>query len=103
MVVTGHPRFERRKYLCREHDGRAVWAKFIGLGRIGRAKAARAAGSAAAGLTPPYLGYAHGFLLSQARRRRPRSTRPSTASPIWTRVASYIAHTARSSRPDEEN
>ena len=90
QVVTGHPRFERRKYLCRAQDGPLVWAKFIGLGRVGRAKAARAAALARAGLTPPYLGYAHGYLLSAHVAAPPLEPAQSTAAHLQ-RIACYIA------------
>jgi hypothetical protein len=105
-VATSHPRFERCKYLFCDDPGRYVWAKFIGLGRHGRLKAAWAAHLAARGFVPHVVGYAHGFLLSQEVAApplwadSPGFTRGGRAAPgDLARIASYYAYMATTSRP----
>ena len=86
------PGLERRKLLLRLGD-MPVLAKFIGLGPVGARKARIARELAAAGYTPPILGFAHGMLL---QRWLPDAL-PCAEPPIVV-AAGYYAHIQRQYR-----
>jgi hypothetical protein len=89
-----HPQHERRKYLT--SGGPAPRLKrFVGLGRYGRAKLARARALAEAGFGPSPLDLARGFLCEEwvAHTAPPAVGRPTRA--VVDRIAEYLAFLGR--------
>ncbi len=88
------PQHERRKYLM-DRCGRApLLLKFAGLGRVGRAKRARAERIAAAGFGPAPADLQHGFLATEMLRARPLSAADVNEAVI-ARLGDYLAFVAR--------
>jgi hypothetical protein len=85
---------ERRKYLF-DAGGDRFLAEFVGLGRLGEARLARARGLSAFGFGPPVEGLRHGFLV---RRWLHGALLPEAEVPrpaLVPRVAAYLGFRAR--------
>jgi hypothetical protein len=95
-----NPPQERRKYLLR-HGGRALVAKFAGLGRPGERQLARARRLASRGLIPAVHGLCHGFLVSEwledARPLPPAAARDRAA--LADALARHLAAVAQEAPP----
>lgn len=93
-VPPTHPQHERRKYLARDLEtGAARLLRFVGLGRRGEAKRARAERLAEVGFTPTPRTLAHGFLASDFVEGTP--LRPGIADrEMLETLARYLAFVA---------
>lgn len=91
-----HPQHEKRKYLATLPSGEQILFKFVGLGRYGEAKHARAARLAEAGFTPPVLGLRDGFLMQTFVPGRPLRLAGADAA-LLGRAARYLAYLGCSS------
>ena len=88
-AALANPRLERRKLLAR-----GALHRFVGLARWGAARRRVAAELAAAGLTPPIVGDAHGFLAQPLVEGGP--LRPERVDgELVDRVADYVAFRRR--------
>jgi hypothetical protein len=85
---------ERRKYLFASGGDRFL-AEFVGLGRIGELRHARARVLSAAGHTPDPMGLRHGFLVRRWLRGTLLPEADLTRSSLVDRVAAYLAFRAR--------
>jgi hypothetical protein len=84
---------ERRKFLMRTDSG-AWLLKFVGLGRIGEAKFARARRLAEAGFVPPPEGWRHGFLAEPWLHARAPALQAGREATIE-QLGAYLAFRAR--------
>lgn len=82
---------ERRKYLCRDDRGRRYALRYGGLGAWGDAVAERARRLAEAGLGPPPLGSADGFLALPWLEGRPAGPADARDRAFLRALAEYLA------------
>src|SRR5690606_33934404 len=82
---------ERRKYLCRDDRGRRYALRYAGLGAWGDAVAERARRLAEAGLGPPPLGSADGFLALPWLEGRPAGPADARDRAFLRALAEYLA------------
>lgn len=86
---------ERRKYLCRDGRGRRYALRYAGLGAWGDAVAERAGRLADAGLGPPPLGSADGFLVLPWVEGRPAGPAATRDRAFLRALAAYLAARTR--------
>ncbi|MBT2322346.1 hypothetical protein J7E62_08320 [Variovorax paradoxus] len=93
-----HAARERRKFLATAASGRWL-VKFIGLGREGERKFARAQALAAAGFCPRPAGLCHGFIVERWRddlKPLPRPLQAEQRARLVERIGDYLAYRSRS-------
>ena len=91
-----HPQHERRRFLG-TRGGTPILARFVGLGKCGRAKLERAKLLAKAGFAPEVHDYAHGFLTMDFVEGRPASAPPAPKYLLDT-MSRYLAFLHREFR-----
>jgi hypothetical protein len=85
---------ERRKFLLTTAEGRFL-ARFAGLGRAGERAAERARILAEIGATPPYVGFAHGFVVERWVEGRPLDPQAVDPVELGGAVGRYLGLRAR--------